>query len=50
MEILWKVERWPMTVADIVAVEPNAEAYAAQVSRWARSVVETLDGSAADQR
>jgi hypothetical protein len=39
----WRRGRWPMTVADVLTVEADANAYAQRVSRWARSVRETLD-------
>jgi len=34
---------WPVTVADVLAVEPVASAYAEAVGRWARSTLEVLD-------
>lgn len=34
---------WPVTVTDVLAVEPMANAYAEAVARWARSIVELLD-------
>jgi hypothetical protein len=39
----WRRGRWPMTVADVLTVEADANTYAEHVLRWARSVRETLD-------
>jgi hypothetical protein len=44
--VRWRVESWPMTVADVCA--GGTEAYAERVERWARSVRETLDASDAE--
>jgi hypothetical protein len=40
--VSWRRGAWPMTVADVLPVEAEAEAYAERVARWARSVLETL--------
>lgn len=42
-EVRWEVARWPMTVADVLSVPPERERYAEEVSRWAGSVLHTLD-------
>jgi hypothetical protein len=39
----WRRGAWPMTIADVLTVTPEAEAYAQRVAAWARSVCETLD-------
>jgi hypothetical protein len=42
-EVAWRRGDWPMTVADVLTVEPDATAYGERVLGWARSVRETLD-------
>lgn len=42
-EVRWNVATWPMNVADVLSVEAEAAAYADRVTRWARSVLDTLD-------
>jgi hypothetical protein len=42
-EVRWRTGSWPMTVADVLGVEPGTAACAERVTRWARSVRETLD-------
>lgn len=44
-EVRWKVTTWPMTVADMLTIEADAATYAEHVSRWARSVLDTLDAA-----
>lgn len=39
----WDVERWPTTVADVLAA--GADSYADSVEAWARSIVETTEGT-----
>lgn len=39
----WRRGKWPMTVADVLTVAADADAYAERVSRWARAVREALD-------
>jgi hypothetical protein len=39
----WRRGGWPMTVADVLTVGPDANSYAERVTSWARSVRETLD-------
>jgi Family of unknown function (DUF5946) len=39
--VRWRVSRWPMTVADVLA--GGVEGYAARVEQWARSIVRILD-------
>ncbi|GAC1466003.1 MAG: hypothetical protein NVSMB9_06130 [Isosphaeraceae bacterium] len=41
--IPWRTGSWPMTVADVLTVEPEVNAYAERVSLWARSVRAALD-------
>jgi hypothetical protein len=41
-KVSWRSGAWPMTIADVLTVEAEAEAYAERVARWARSVLETL--------
>jgi hypothetical protein len=36
----WGIALWPMTIADVLGVEPTADAYADRVSRWARAVLD----------
>ena len=43
----WRRGYWPMNVADVLTVEPDPIAYAARVTRWARSVREALDADRA---
>lgn len=40
---VWKVERWPVTVADVLA--GGAERYAESVEAWARSIVDATEGA-----
>lgn len=44
-EVRLAIDRWPMNVADVLTVEERADAYAARVMAWARSVCQTLDAS-----
>jgi hypothetical protein len=44
VSVPWHRGRWPMTVADVLTVAPEASAYAERVRHWAQSVRETLDG------
>lgn len=44
-EVRWGVDRWAMTISDVIAVQPEAHAYADRVSRWARSVIGDLDAA-----
>jgi hypothetical protein len=39
----WLRGCWPMTVVDVLRVEPTAETYAERVRLWATSVRDTLD-------
>ncbi len=39
----WRVERWPMTVADVCA--GGVEGYAERVAEWARSIRRALDAA-----
>jgi hypothetical protein len=39
----WRCGGWPVTIADVLTGDPNAEAYAGRVAAWARSVRESLD-------
>src|SRR5207249_1220889 len=41
--VSWRRGQWPMTVADVLTVAANADAYAERVVRWAHSVREALD-------
>jgi hypothetical protein len=41
----WRRGRWPMTVADVLTVAADRDAYAEQVLRWARSTREALEDS-----
>jgi hypothetical protein len=41
--VVWRRGGWPMTVADVLGVEPDAAAYAERVACWAHSVRATLD-------
>ncbi len=38
----WRRGGWPMNVADVLDVEPSAEAYLERVTQWARSACETI--------
>lgn len=42
-EVEWPRGSWPMTVEDLLSVEPEPDAYIARVRQWAQSVRETLD-------
>jgi hypothetical protein len=47
-EVLWRRGNWPMTVADVCTADTfgaydTHEEYADRITRWARSVRETLD-------
>ncbi len=46
----WRRSGWSMNVADVLGVEPEAEAYLERVTRWVRSVCETLDRWTADEK
>jgi hypothetical protein len=39
----WLRGRWPMTDADVLTVDRDADTYGERVARWARSVREVLD-------
>ena len=39
----WRRGRWPMTVADVLTVAAQRDAYSVQVLRWARSTREALE-------
>jgi hypothetical protein len=41
-ELRHKVVSWPITIADVLTVEAEQNAYFEMVSRWARSVLEAL--------
>jgi hypothetical protein len=41
--VTWHRGAWPMTVADVITVGADADAYADRVSRWARSIREALE-------
>lgn len=41
----WKVERWPMTVADVCAA--GADGYCERVAEWARSICRALQAAEA---
>jgi hypothetical protein len=41
----WRRGGWPMTVADVLTVEADVNAYAERVARWARSVRKALDAA-----
>jgi hypothetical protein len=45
--VRWRVESWPMTVADECA--GGIEGYGERVEQWARSIRDTLDGLDAEQ-
>lgn len=40
--VVWPHGDWSMTVADVLTVPANADAYAARVLQWARAVCATL--------
>jgi hypothetical protein len=43
--VRWRVSVWPLTVADVLAA--GVEGYAGRVEQWARSILLTLDETAA---
>jgi hypothetical protein len=45
--VRWRVELWPMTVADVCA--GGIKAYGERAKQWARSIRDTLDGLDAEQ-
>jgi hypothetical protein len=42
-EVEWRTGTWPMTVADVLTVEPEPKAYADRIVSWARSVRGALE-------
>lgn len=42
-EVRWDIASWPLTVTDVLSVPLSREQYAERVSRWARSILRTLD-------
>jgi hypothetical protein len=43
LEVQWRVGNWPMTVADVLTVDPEVKAYGDRILSWARSVREALE-------
>jgi hypothetical protein len=41
--VRWCHGAWPITVADVLTVEPSADRYCDRVAAWARSVCDALD-------
>lgn len=44
-EVSLPVTSWPMTIADVLTVGADRDAYSERVSRWARSAVSALEHS-----
>jgi hypothetical protein len=42
-DVRWPAPDWPMTIADVLGVEPELTAYSERVTRWARSVLAVLE-------
>lgn len=42
----WHIKAWPITIADVLTVEPEQSAYGEWVSNWARTVLATIADNA----
>jgi hypothetical protein len=42
-EIKGRIAAWPMTIVDVLPAMGEREAYAQRVSRWAQSVIDSLE-------
>lgn len=45
--VVWRRGGWPMTVADVLTVGVETDAYSSRVTQWARSAVEALGATPA---